>query len=211
MKSNDGKLELRYLHAHDIELYFNLLCNLPIICNSQKSVSSFYEEDNVEPCLSFGVNGAIVSSTPPVQSVDAYVRTLDQSRDNQTKRGWPYSMSMGLKDVRKLWPTVSFKNSTNDNGSLLRNLHAKNQLLWCIYEVRNKIEGSCLSPTFFKVIIWRLLGVSTNEIGPWLDDKILMQKCHIAINDNQFLYYFQKESLIGIIYTKYYTKLTMEY
>ena len=38
----------------------------------------------------------IVSPTPPVQSVDAYVRTLSQSRDNQTKRGWPYSMSMGL-------------------------------------------------------------------------------------------------------------------
>ena len=38
----------------------------------------------------------IASPTPPVQSVDAYVRTLGQSRDNQTKRGWPYSMSMGL-------------------------------------------------------------------------------------------------------------------
>ena len=44
----------------------------------------------------------IVSPTPPVQSVDAYVRmyvrtyvrTLGQSRDNQTKSGWPYSMSM---------------------------------------------------------------------------------------------------------------------
>ena len=35
------------------------------------------------------------SPTLPVQSVDAYVRTLGQSRDNQTKRGWPYSMSMG--------------------------------------------------------------------------------------------------------------------
>ena len=38
----------------------------------------------------------IVSPTLPVQSVDAYVRTLGQSRDNQTKRGWPYSTSMGL-------------------------------------------------------------------------------------------------------------------
>ena len=28
--------------------------------------------------------------------VRTYVRTLGQSRDNQTKRGWPYSMSMGL-------------------------------------------------------------------------------------------------------------------
>ena len=37
-----------------------------------------------------------VSSTPPLQSVDAYVRTLGQSLDNQTKRGWPYSISMGL-------------------------------------------------------------------------------------------------------------------
>ena len=38
----------------------------------------------------------IVSPTLPLQSVDAYVCTLGQSRDNQTKRGWPYSMSMGL-------------------------------------------------------------------------------------------------------------------
>ena len=32
--------------------------------------------------------------------VDAYVRTLGQSRDNQKKRGWPYSMSMGLCPTR---------------------------------------------------------------------------------------------------------------
>ena len=51
MKSNDGKLELRYLHVQDIQINFNLLCNLHIICNSQKSISSFYEEDNFEPCL----------------------------------------------------------------------------------------------------------------------------------------------------------------
>ena len=38
----------------------------------------------------------IVSPTPPVQSVHEYVRTLGQSRDNETKGGWPYSMSMGL-------------------------------------------------------------------------------------------------------------------
>ena len=42
----------------------------------------------------------IVSPTLPVQSVDAYVRTLGQSRDNQTKRDWPYSMSMGLFPTR---------------------------------------------------------------------------------------------------------------
>ena len=51
MKSNDVKLELRYLHVHDIQINFNLLCNLHIICNSQKSICSFYEEDNFEPCL----------------------------------------------------------------------------------------------------------------------------------------------------------------
>ena len=42
----------------------------------------------------------IASPTPPVQSVDAYVRTLGKKRDNQTKRGWPYSMSMGLCPTR---------------------------------------------------------------------------------------------------------------
>ena len=35
----------------------------------------------------------IVSPTLPVQSEDAYLR---QSRDNQTKKGWPYSMRMRL-------------------------------------------------------------------------------------------------------------------
>ena len=42
----------------------------------------------------------VVSPTPLVQSVDEYVRTyvrkLGQSRDNQTKRDWPYPMSRGL-------------------------------------------------------------------------------------------------------------------
>ena len=42
----------------------------------------------------------IVSPTPPVQSVDAYARTLGQSCDNQTKRGWPYSMGMWLCPTR---------------------------------------------------------------------------------------------------------------
>ena len=42
----------------------------------------------------------IVSPTLPVQSVGAYVRTLGQSRENQTKIGWPYSMSMGLRPTR---------------------------------------------------------------------------------------------------------------
>ena len=42
----------------------------------------------------------IVFPTPPLQSVDAYERTLGQSLDNQTKRGWPYSMSMRLCRAR---------------------------------------------------------------------------------------------------------------
>ena len=42
----------------------------------------------------------IVSPTTPVQSVDAYVRTLGQSRDNQTKRAWPDYMSIGLCPTR---------------------------------------------------------------------------------------------------------------
>ena len=37
----------------------------------------------------------IVYPTPPVQSVDAYVRTLGQSRDNETKSGWPYFYEYG--------------------------------------------------------------------------------------------------------------------
>ena len=32
--------------------------------------------------------------------VRTYKRTLGHSRDNQTKRGWPYSMSMGLCPTR---------------------------------------------------------------------------------------------------------------
>ena len=42
-----------------------------------------------------------VSPSPPVQSADSYlctyVRMLGQSRDKQTKRGWPYSMSPAKK------------------------------------------------------------------------------------------------------------------
>ena len=38
-----------------------------------------------------------------------------------------------------------------------------------------------------------------------------MQKGHMAIYDNQLLYFSKKKSLIVIIYTKYFTKLTMEY
>ena len=32
----------------------------------------------------------------PTRTICRHVRTLGQSRDNQTKRDWPYSMSMGL-------------------------------------------------------------------------------------------------------------------
>ena len=42
----------------------------------------------------------IVSPTLPVQSVDAYVPTLGQSRYNLKKKGGPYSMSMGLCPTR---------------------------------------------------------------------------------------------------------------
>ena len=48
MKINGGKLELRFLD--NIQIKFNLVCNLHVNYNSQKSVSSFYE-DNFEPCL----------------------------------------------------------------------------------------------------------------------------------------------------------------
>ena len=36
----------------------------------------------------------------PTRTICKRVRTLGQSRDNQTKRGWPYSMSMGLCPTR---------------------------------------------------------------------------------------------------------------
>ena len=36
----------------------------------------------------------------PTRTMCRRVRTLGQSRDNQTKRGWPYSMSMGLCPTR---------------------------------------------------------------------------------------------------------------
>ena len=52
------------------------------------------------------------------------------------------------------------------------------------------IKINDLSPTFFKMIIWTLQRVSTNEIRLWLDDKILMQKSHKTIDDHQFLCLF---------------------
>ena len=36
----------------------------------------------------------------PTRTICRRVRTLGQSRDNQTKRGWPYSISMGLCPTR---------------------------------------------------------------------------------------------------------------
>ena len=36
----------------------------------------------------------------PTRTIRRRVRTLGQSRDNQKKRGWPYSMSMGLCPTR---------------------------------------------------------------------------------------------------------------
>ena len=51
----------------------------------------------------------IVSPTLPVQSVDASVRTLGQSRDNQTKRGWPYSDEYGaLSHAREGAPLLRY-------------------------------------------------------------------------------------------------------
>ena len=41
-----------------------------------------------------------VSLPYPTCTVCRRVRTLGQSRDNQTKRSWPYSMSMGLCPTR---------------------------------------------------------------------------------------------------------------
>ena len=52
----------------------------------------------------------IVSPTPPVQSVNAYVRiyerTLGQSRDNQTKRGWVWGSGPAIIETR--WKKLEF-------------------------------------------------------------------------------------------------------
>ena len=51
-----------------------------------------------------------------------YVRTLGQSRDNQTKRGWPYSMSMGLcptRASRARKPRYKIGEWTENNKALL--------------------------------------------------------------------------------------------
>ena len=70
-------------------------CECPILKSYIKDVDLPKHAWDTPPFL------LIVSPTPPVQSVDAYarmyLRTFGQSRDNQTKRGWPYSMSMGLE------------------------------------------------------------------------------------------------------------------
>ena len=81
----------------------------------------------------------IVSPTLPVQSVDAYVRTyvrtLGQSRDNQAKRGWPYSMSMGLcptRASRAREPRYNQKYSQNKDLMFMR-LFLTNYLYIIIY------------------------------------------------------------------------------
>ena len=72
----------------------------------------------------------IVSPTLPVQSVDAYVRTLGQSRDNQTKIGWPYSMSMGLCPTRA-------------SSAREPRFYRRNPVLWCIEALRYFSEYCC--------------------------------------------------------------------
>ena len=72
----------------------------------------------------------IVSPTLPVQSVDAYGRTLGQSRDNQTKIGWPYSMSMGLCPTRA-------------SSSREPRFYRGNPVLWCIEALRYFSEYCC--------------------------------------------------------------------
>ena len=73
-------------------------CECPILKSYIKDVDLPRHAWDTPPFL------LIVSPTPPVQSVDAYVRTcvrtLGQSRDNQTKRGWPYFMGIGLCPTR---------------------------------------------------------------------------------------------------------------
>ena len=51
--------------------------------------------------------------------VRTYRRTLGQSRDNQTKRGWPYSMSMGLCPTRasRAWEPRYKHESNSSIGS----------------------------------------------------------------------------------------------
>ena len=62
-------------------------------------------QDTPETPLTPGL--LILTPTSLLQSVDAYVHTYarsDQSPDNQTKRGWPCSMSMGLCPTRASRP-----------------------------------------------------------------------------------------------------------
>ena len=52
----------------------------------------------------------LISPTPPVLSVDAYVRTHGQSRDNQRKRGWPWALQFA-------WKTRKFRGVFKWNSS----------------------------------------------------------------------------------------------
>ena len=69
-------------------------CEYPILKSYIKDVDLPRHVWDTPPFL------LIVSPTSPVQSVDEFLRTLGQSCDNETKRGWPYSMSMGLCPAR---------------------------------------------------------------------------------------------------------------
>ena len=66
----------------------------------------------------------IVSPTPPVQSVDAYVRTLGQSRDNQTKKRLTIFFEYGALSpaiILKIQITKRSNKHTYQNNSLLLN------------------------------------------------------------------------------------------
>ena len=68
------------------------------IVNGQCKRCGFAKTRLRHPSLPF--NGLPYPTRTICRRVRTYVRTLGQSRDNQKKRGWPYSMSMGLFPTR---------------------------------------------------------------------------------------------------------------
>ena len=77
--------------------------------------------------------------------VRMYVRTLNQSLDNQTKRAWPYSMSMGLCPTRAsryqpswVFPQKETKSITYTKGYWVSVI--------MMYDLKGSLQGSvCLS------------------------------------------------------------------
>ena len=86
----------------------------------------------------------------PTGTICRRVRTLGQSRDDQTKRGWPYSMSMGLCPTRASRAREPRYNNYSPN-------HNYNKI----------VKSDWLSTVLISALIGQLIGQYASCLSNW--------------------------------------------